>query len=76
MGDKTQIANVALSAQYHDPLPVDAGTTIGMLLADIPALVLGDTFAKWVSMPVVHGIATLILAVLGVLTLFNVGTLF
>jgi Ca2+/H+ antiporter, TMEM165/GDT1 family len=76
MGDKTQIATVALAARYHDLLPVVAGTTLGMLLADVPAVFLGDTFAKRVSMRLVHGIAALIFAVLGVLTLFNVGEIF
>ena len=76
MGDKTQIATVALAARYHDLLPVVAGTTLGMMLADVPAVFLGDRIAKKVSMPLVHGIAALIFAVLGLLTLFNVGSLF
>lgn len=76
MGDKTQIATVALAARYHDLLPVIAGTTLGMLLADVPAVFLGDTFAKRVSMPLVHGIAASIFAVLGVMTLLNVGKIF
>jgi len=76
MGDKTQIATVALAARYHDLLAVVAGTTIGMMLANVPAVFLGDTIAKKVSMPLVHGIAALIFAGLGVLTLFNVGNLF
>lgn len=76
MGDKTQIATVALSARYHDLLPVVAGTTLGMMLADVPAVFLGDTFGKKVSMPLVHGIAALIFAALGILALLNVGNLF
>lgn len=76
MGDKTQIATVALSARYHDLLPVVAGTTLGMMLADVPAVFLGDAIGKKVSMPLVHGIAALIFAALGLLTLFNVGNLF
>jgi putative Ca2+/H+ antiporter (TMEM165/GDT1 family) len=76
MGDKTQIATVALAARYHDLLQVVAGTTLGMLLADVPAVFLGDTIAKKVSMPLVHGIAAAIFAGLGLLTLFNVGKLF
>jgi putative Ca2+/H+ antiporter (TMEM165/GDT1 family) len=76
MGDKTQIATVALAARYHDLFPVVAGTTLGMMLADVPAVFLGDTVAKKVSMPLVHGIAALTFAALGVLTLFNVGELF
>jgi putative Ca2+/H+ antiporter (TMEM165/GDT1 family) len=76
MGDKTQIATVALAARYHDLVPVVAGTTLGMMLADVPAVFLGDTIAKKVSMPLVHGIAAAIFAALGVLTLFNVGKVF
>ena len=76
MGDKTQIATVALAARYNDLVAVVAGTTLGMLLADVPAVFLGDRVAKLVSMKLVHGIAAAIFAALGVLTLFNVGKLF
>jgi putative Ca2+/H+ antiporter (TMEM165/GDT1 family) len=73
MGDKTQIATVALAARYQDLVAVVAGTTLGMMLADVPAVFLGETIAKKVSMKWVHAIAAAIFAVLGVLTLFNVG---
>lgn len=76
MGDKTQIATVALAARYSDLVSVVAGTTIGMMLANVPAVFLGDSIAKKVSMTLVHGIAAVIFAVLGLLTLFNVGNLF
>ncbi|KQW00762.1 TMEM165/GDT1 family protein [Rhizobacter sp. Root1221] len=76
MGDKTQIATVALAARYHDLVAVVAGTTCGMLIADVPAVFVGDRLAKAVSMKLVHGIAAAIFAALGVLTLFNVGKLF
>ena len=76
MGDKTQIATVALAARYHDLLPVVAGTTLGMMIADVPAVFLGDTIARKVPMRLVHGIAAAIFAALGALTLFNVGQLF
>ena len=76
MGDKTQLATVALAARYHELVPVVAGTTLGMLLADVPAVFLGDTIGKKVSMPLVHGIAALIFAILGVLALLNVGNAF
>ena len=75
MGDKTQIATVALAARYNDLVSVVAGTTIGMMLANVPAVFLGETIAKKVSMPLVHGIAAVIFAVLGLLTLFNLGNL-
>jgi len=76
MGDKTQIATVALAARYHDLVPVVAGTTLGMMLADIPAVFLGDALAKKVSMPLVHGVAAVIFGILGILALLNVGDAF
>src|ERR1035437_262132 len=45
MGDKTQIATVALAAQFHTVVPVVAGTTLGMMIADVPAVLLGDRIA-------------------------------
>ena len=76
MGDKTQIATVALAARYPELVQVVLGTTFGMMLANVPAVFLGDKIAKKVSMKLVHGIAAAIFAILGVLTLFNVGRLF
>ena len=76
MGDKTQIATVALAARYGDLVAVVAGTTLGMMIANVPAVLLGDVVAKKVPMRLVHGIAAAIFAVLGVLTLLNVGKLF
>jgi putative Ca2+/H+ antiporter (TMEM165/GDT1 family) len=76
MGDKTQIATVALAARYYDLVSVVAGTTIGMMLANVPAVFLGDRIAKKVSMTLVHGIAAPIFAILGLLTLLNVGHMF
>ena len=76
MGDKTQIATVALAARYDSLFAVVAGTTFGMMLADVPAVFLGDRIARKVSLPLVHAVAAAIFAALGVLTLFNVGRLF
>lgn len=76
MGDKTQVATVALAARYSDLVAVVAGTTTGMMLADVPAVFLGDALARRLNLPLVHAIASLIFAVLGVLTLLNVGKLF
>ncbi len=76
MGDKTQIATVALAARYSDWWLVVAGTTIGMMLANVPAVFLGDAIARRVSMRLVHGIAATLFGILGLLTLFNVGRLF
>jgi putative Ca2+/H+ antiporter (TMEM165/GDT1 family) len=76
MGDKTQIATVALAARYTDVVQVVVGTTFGMMLANVPAVFLGDRIAQKVSMRLVHAIAAVIFTVLGVLTLLNVGQLF
>ena len=76
MGDKTQIATVALAARYDNLQAVIAGTTLGMMLANVPAVFLGDKVARIVPMKLVHGVAAAIFAVLGVLTLFNAGKLF
>ena len=76
MGDKTQIATVALAARYAEVVQVILGTTLGMMLANVPAVFLGDKIAKKISMQLVHGIAAAIFCILGVLTLFNAGSLF
>jgi putative Ca2+/H+ antiporter (TMEM165/GDT1 family) len=76
MGDKTQIATVALAAQYQQWAAVVAGTTLGMMLANVPAVFFGDRVAARISMKWVHGISAAIFAALGVLTLLNVGRLF
>jgi len=73
IGDKTQLATVALAARYTDLVQVVIGTTLGMMLANVPAVLLGNKIATRVSMKLVHGIAAAIFAILGVLTLLNVG---
>ena len=73
MGDKTQVATVALAARYHDIVSVVLGTTFGMMLANVPAVYLGDRIANRVSLRLVHGIAALVFAVLGVATLLGAG---
>jgi putative Ca2+/H+ antiporter (TMEM165/GDT1 family) len=75
MGDKTQIATVALAARYTDVVQVVLGTTLGMMLANVPAVFLGEKIAQKVSMRLVHGIAAALFAVLGVLTLLDIGQL-
>ncbi|KAB0330724.1 TMEM165/GDT1 family protein [Janthinobacterium lividum] len=73
MGDKTQVATVALAARYHDIVSVVLGTTFGMMLANVPAVYLGDRIANRVPLRLVHGIAALVFAVLGVATLLGAG---
>jgi len=75
MGDKTQIATVALAARYDAFVAVVAGTTLGMMLANVPAVYFGEAVARRVSMRWVHGVSALIFLVLGLLTLFNPGQL-
>ncbi len=76
MGDKTQLATVALAAHYHALLPVVAGTTLGMLLADIPAVFIGNRMSTRIPVRWVHGVAAALFAVLGVLAWLNVGHVF
>ena len=76
MGDKTQIATVALAAHYAAPLLVVIGTTLGMLIADVPAVFVGNKFAAKIPMKLVHSIAAGIFAVMGLLTLLKVEKLF
>lgn len=71
MGDKTQIATIALAANYGAPLLVVAGTTLGMLIADVPAVFVGQKFAAKIPMKLVHSIAAAIFAIMGLLTLFK-----
>ena len=74
MGDKTQIATVAMAAHYADPLWVVVGTTLGMLIADVPAVFVGDQLAGRIPMRLVHGIAAAVFAALGLATLLGAGS--
>jgi putative Ca2+/H+ antiporter (TMEM165/GDT1 family) len=73
MGDKTQIATVALAAKYSSLVAVVAGTTFGMMLANVPAVLLGEVAAKKLPMHIVHRIAAAIFLVLGVTVLLGFG---
>jgi putative Ca2+/H+ antiporter (TMEM165/GDT1 family) len=74
MGDKTQIATVAMAAHYSAPLMVVIGTTLGMLIADVPAVFAGDKLANKIPMRLVHSIAAAVFALLGVATLLGAGS--
>jgi len=76
MGDKTQLATVALAAHYGAPLLVVIGTTLGMLIADVPAVLVGNQFAAKIPLKIVHSIAATIFAAMGVLALLKVEKLF
>ena len=74
MGDKTQIATVALAAKYPSLVSVVLGTTLGMMLANVPAVLLGEVAAKKLPMHVVHRIAAALFLVLGVTVLLGYGS--
>jgi putative Ca2+/H+ antiporter (TMEM165/GDT1 family) len=70
MGDKTQIATVALAARFPaDFIGVVAGTTAGMMVANVPAVLVGGKLAQKLPVKLVHTVAAVIFAVLGVVTL-------
>lgn len=73
MGDKTQIATVALAAHYGAALPVIAGTTLGMLAADVPAVLVGGRLAAKIPLRWVHACAAASFAALGIATLLGAG---
>lgn len=76
MGDKTQLVTVALAARYQELVWVVMGTTLGMMISNVPAVFVGDWLVKKVSLKWVHGIAALIFAGMGVAALLNVGNAF
>ena len=65
MGDKTQLATIALGARFHSVLPVMAGTTVGMLIANIPAVLLGHEVIKRVPLKTVRLVAALMFLAIG-----------
>jgi len=73
MGDKTQVATVALAAQYQAIVAVVAGTTLGMMIANVPAVLLGERIAGRMPVRLVHRVAAALFAVLGVATLLGAG---
>ena len=73
IGDKTQIATVALAARFDSVLLVTAGTTLGMMIANVPVVIFGDVIAKRLPLRAIRVAAALIFAVLGVLVLAGLG---
>ena len=69
IGDKTQIATIALGARFHDVLAVTIGTTLGMMIANVPAVLLGDKLLARVPLKAVRMAAAALLALLGVVML-------
>lgn len=76
MGDKTQVATIALAAQYSAFFAVVGGTTLGMMIANVPAVLLGEKVANRIPVRLVHAIAALIFFVLGTATLYGAGERF
>jgi putative Ca2+/H+ antiporter (TMEM165/GDT1 family) len=68
IGDKTQVATIGLAARFHDVALVAAGTTLGMMLANVPVVFVGEAAAKFLPMQLVHGAAAAIFIALGCVT--------
>jgi putative Ca2+/H+ antiporter (TMEM165/GDT1 family) len=73
MGDKTQIATVELAAKYHSFFSVVSGTTVGMMIANVPAVFLANRIANRMPVRLIHSIAAVIFVILGILTLLGIG---
>lgn len=71
MGDKTQLATVALAAQYEAFWSVVIGTTLGMMIANVPAIFIGQKLAERMPVKVVHAVAACVFLVLGVIALIS-----
>ena len=76
IGDKTQIATVALAAQYQNLFWVVVGTTLGMMIANVPAVYAGDKLAHKLPVSLIHKIAAALFALLGIATLMGLGESF
>jgi Ca2+/H+ antiporter, TMEM165/GDT1 family len=74
IGDKTQIATIALGARFHNVVGVACGTTIGMLIANIPAVLLGQALIERIPMRAVRTVAALLFLALGLWLLFQTAT--
>jgi putative Ca2+/H+ antiporter (TMEM165/GDT1 family) len=74
MGDKTQIATIALAARYQALVAVVAGSTLGMLIANVPAVLLGGAAARKLPTRALHVVAALIFAALGLAALSGWGS--
>lgn len=72
MGDKTQLATVGLAARFHNLVYVAAGTTLGMMLANVPVVFLGEAASKFLPLRLVRGAAAAIFFALGIVTLLQV----
>jgi putative Ca2+/H+ antiporter (TMEM165/GDT1 family) len=69
MGDKTQFATVALGARFDNLIPVVIGTTVGMMLANIPAVLIGEKLAHRLPLTAIRWVAALVFIATGIWTL-------
>lgn len=74
MGDKTQIATVALAAQFDSLIWVIGGTTLGMMIADVPAVFLGNSFANRLPLQWIRALACALFIGLGLAGFFYMGS--
>ena len=72
MGDKTQIATAILAARFNDLFPVVMGTTVGMLIANVPLVFFGNILLRKIRIELVHRITAVLFLILGLLTLVGV----
>ena len=73
IGDKTQIATIGLAARFEQFYPVVLGTTLGMMLANVPAVLIGDRIADRLPVKAIRITAAVVFAALGALTFAGVG---
>jgi putative Ca2+/H+ antiporter (TMEM165/GDT1 family) len=71
MGDKTQLATIALAAHYHTVFMVAVGTTLGMMIADVPAVYLGELATRKIPLKLMRGIAAIVFLLLALLALMD-----
>jgi putative Ca2+/H+ antiporter (TMEM165/GDT1 family) len=71
MGDKTQVATVALAANFGEFTPVVLGTTAGMMIANMPAVLVGNGLPERLPVRLVHGVAAVVFAVIGLAVLLG-----
>ena len=72
MGDKTQLATIALGAKYASLGMVSIGTTLGMMIANVPAVLLGEKLCERVPLSKIRFVAAALFAIFGVLILLSV----
>lgn len=76
MGDKTQLATIALGARFQPLAAVIAGTTLGMMLANVPAVLVGEKLAERVPLRFVRWLAAGLFLLTGLASLLDLGAVF